>query len=576
MQQGFFDVTPAELAQLGPTPAVDVLREMVWAEVSNIGIAISETDIPFEVNTADGGIDAVVKAVPKHAGNGIIFAPRTAYQVKAGDFPLNANTPAQLEKLVIQPKAISHRLKAKLLPSGGAHKLADISPRIRDCLDNDGTFVTLLFGNDGIDTEEEATASAIRTFLYEIEPKYASANVKVWRQSRICGLLRKFPGVSLRIKNLMGLQLLSHAQWAERQDMRRPYVAAPEQDKAIQNLRAALRDDNQGAIHVRLIGEPGIGKTRLIFETLSTADLRPLVCYADQATKAVEPQVLNAIGAAKGARIILVVDECSPQQRSYLAQIFGARGPELKIISIYQEEEESDRDYRRFEVPSLPQHEIEQILASYGNDPATAKNWSPYCEGSPRVAHVIGYNLVSYPDGPLRPDATSQIWQRYIAADTDPKSSDFRARHLVLCCLALFKKFGWGTAVRAHAYEIHEHIIAHLDAGMSRAAFGFIIDEMFGRKVLQGDNFLYITPKALHIKLWIDWWQQYSGALDVNDLVAALSPDMRQWFAEMIEYADAAPVAKRVVAQLLGPAGPYADAELLETSEGSRFFSVLL
>jgi hypothetical protein len=44
----------------------------------------------------------------------------------------------------------------------------------------------------------------------------------------------------------------------------------------------------------------------------------------------------------------------------------------------------------------------------------------------------------------------------------------------------------------------------------------------------------------------------------------------------MIEYADAAPVAKRVVAQLLGPAGPYADAELLETSEGSRFFSVLL
>ena len=421
MQQGFFDVTPAELAQLGPAPAVEVLREMIWAEVSNIGIAITDADIPFDVNNADGGIDAIIKAVPTSPGNGLIFAPRTAYQVKAGDFPLSANTNAQIEELVIKPTAIDGRRKAKLPPSGKSHKLANISPRICDCLDRDGTFVTLLFGNDGIDTEEEATENGIRAFLSEIDPRYAKAKIKVWRQSRICGLLRKFPGVSLRIKNLMGLQLLSHAQWGERQDMRQPYVAAPEQDKAIRNLRAAIRDDSQGSIHIRLTGEPGIGKTRLIFETLSAEDLRPLVCYADQATKAVEPQVLNAIGAARGARIILVVDECSPQQRTYLAQTFGGRGPELKIVSIYQEEDESDRDYRLIEVPPLPAQEIEQILLSYCNNSATAKNWSPYCEGSPRVAHVIGYNLVSYPDDPLRPDATSQIWQRYIAADRDPR-----------------------------------------------------------------------------------------------------------------------------------------------------------
>ena len=129
MQQGFFDVTPAELAQLGPAPAVDVLREMVWAEVSNIGIAISDADIPFGVNTADGGIDAIVKAVPKSAGNGLIFAPRTAYQVKAGDFPLSANSTARIEELVMKPTAIDRRRKAKLPPSGKLHKAADISPR---------------------------------------------------------------------------------------------------------------------------------------------------------------------------------------------------------------------------------------------------------------------------------------------------------------------------------------------------------------------------------------------------------------------------------------------------------------
>ena len=65
MQQGFFDVTPVELGLLGPEPAVAVLREMLWAEVRNLGIPISDADIQFAVTTADGGVDATVKGTPR-------------------------------------------------------------------------------------------------------------------------------------------------------------------------------------------------------------------------------------------------------------------------------------------------------------------------------------------------------------------------------------------------------------------------------------------------------------------------------------------------------------------------------
>jgi hypothetical protein len=75
MQQSFFDVTPIEVSQLGPEPAVAVLREMLWAEVNNLGIPISDTDVPFAVNNADGCVDADVKNAPKDGGNGLIFAP---------------------------------------------------------------------------------------------------------------------------------------------------------------------------------------------------------------------------------------------------------------------------------------------------------------------------------------------------------------------------------------------------------------------------------------------------------------------------------------------------------------------
>jgi Ni2+-binding GTPase involved in maturation of urease and hydrogenase len=81
-------------------------------------------------------------------------------------------------------------------------------------------------------------------------------------------------------KNRSGFQLLSHNQWADRIEMQQEFVAASDQRKMVEWLRAAIRDDNQGSIHVRVIGEPGIGKTRLILETLRADYLKSLVLYA--------------------------------------------------------------------------------------------------------------------------------------------------------------------------------------------------------------------------------------------------------------------------------------------------------
>ena len=295
--------------------------------------------------------------------------------------------------------------------------------------------------------------------------------------------------------------------------------------------------------------------------------------YADRGSK-IDGSVLAALRSAQGARIILVVDECGPDLRSELMRTFGGFGPALKLVTIYQDGEESDRasDYRLMDVPALPAGEIEAILHSYGVDAAYARGWAEMCEGSPRVAHVVGQNLRDNPDDPLRSDAFTRIWVRYLAADVPDTSEEYRKRHLVVATMALFKRFGWAPVVRAGTNEVYERIISQLDAGISKAQFAAIIEQMTNRKILQGDYFLYITPKALQIKLWTDWWKRYSASVDMNSLVPALSPQMRQWFGEMIEYADVAPVSKQVVARLLGPDGLYADADWLKTKDGARFF----
>lgn len=575
MQQGsFFDVTPTELDQLGSELAVAVLRQMLWAEVANLGIPISQTDIPFAVTTSDGGIDAIVKTAPKSPGNGLIFSPITSYQVKTGGFSVSATTPSKIEELLITPSAIDKRKKLDTPIVGSSYKADEMNPRVRACLDANGTFVVMLFGNDGIDTEEDATEKAIQKFLSEINPAYKNAKIKVWRQSRICGILRPFPAICLQIKNLSSFPLLNHERWSERREMQPHYEQGSDQKVAIASLQSSLRDDSQGHIHIRLIGEPGIGKTRLILEALRSNDLAPLVLYAEKASQ-IDGQVVAALNASKHARIILVVDECDPEQRSSLIRTFGDRGAAIKVVSIYQDISDSDGapEYRFQRVPPLPDVEIETILGTYGVDISERKSWAELCEGSPRVAHVIGQNLRDHPDEPLKSDGVSEIWVRFLAADVSPKSEDYRRRHLVLSSLALFKRFGWGPAVRDEgARQIYDLIVSELDKNISLAQYTDIISQMAGRKVLQGDNFLYITPKALHIKLWIDWWTRYGANINVNKLIPQLNTTNQEWFGEMLEYANATPISKSVVADLLGPEGLYKDAEWLKTKEGGRFF----
>jgi hypothetical protein len=298
MQRSFFDVTPLELGQLGTELAVAVLREMLWAEINYLGIPISDTDVPFAVNDADGGVDAIVKGTPKGAGSGLIFPPTTSYQVKAGDFSVSATRPAQIEELLMTPTAIRQRIGAKASPAGTSHKPDGISPRVRACLDAGGTFVTMLFGNDGVETEEDATENAIRKFLGEMDAKYKDAKVKVWRQSRICGLLRQFPGVSLQIKNRADLGLLTHDQWTARLDMRQAFVAAPDQQKVMESLRAAIRDGSQGAIHDRVYDSRRAAANSTLPPPPRTSGLPPAQPHAEPAdgvlAHKLDPAVLNA------------------------------------------------------------------------------------------------------------------------------------------------------------------------------------------------------------------------------------------------------------------------------------------
>ena len=184
---------------------------------------------------------------------------------------------------------------------------------------------------------------------------------------------------------------------------------------------------------------------------------------------------------------------------------------------------------------------------------------------------MIGQNLRDNPGDILREPSTAEIWERYIAGLDDRDSPRVRERRMVLQFMGLFKRFGYQNPVGAEGEAISGLVEAH-DNSIGQARFREIVRELRNRKVLQGDYTFYITPKALHVKLWTDWWDIYGFDFDMTAFEEKLPASLVEAFREMFVYAAQSQAADRVVRQLLGENGPFKDDENFRTAAGSRFF----
>ena len=93
----------------------------------------------------------------------------------------------------------------------------------------------------------------------------------------------------------------------------------------------------------------------------------------------------------------------------------------------------------------LPMILSSMFLAACSGSGEDSSRWAEFCDGSPRVAHVIGESLQLHPeDIQLRQPDTAIVWNRYVAGNDDPSSDEVRQRRTVLQHIALFRRFGYG------------------------------------------------------------------------------------------------------------------------------------
>ena len=272
--------------------------------------------------------------------------------------------------------------------------------------------------------------------------------------------------------------------------------------------------------------------------------------------------------------VVLVIDECDPDSRSYIWNKLMHRGPRIKLITIYNDYEEKSRGITYHDTPRLNNEQISTIIQDNNIPKDQADRWAEFCSGSPMAAHAIAQNLLHNPEDLLRPPGTVNIWERYIAGRADPDSQEVKERRRVLRHIALFKRFGYERSVVVDAQAIAKKI-EMADPQITWIRFQEIVDNLKRRKILQGDFTLHITPKLLHIQLWTEWWDIYGKGFDLEEFTKGLTPKLVEWFYEMFRYATESEAVPKIVKELLDSNGPFQKGDYLWTELGSRFFSAL-
>ena len=545
-----FSVTNDDLGRLDQTTATIIFQELLWAEARRIGVEISKINVSRRVNVPDGGIDATIHEVQVATGLGIIMPGKTSCQIKSG------KTFKPWEEAIIKEELFGTKTPSQ----------QHLGESIRACLDDNGTYVLVCTGIDLVDTEHRSACNHIKEYLQQ--SGYTQPKVEVWSQNNLIGFLESFPSLALGVNGRDGAPFQTHRSWARDADMRVKFVPGQEQEELIANIQTELRRDND-TIHVRVWGEPGIGKTKLVFEATKTEDLSPLVIYCT-ATQFRDSNLMNEILRDDNHfSAILVIDECDPDNRSYIWNKLKYRGSRIKLITIYNDYEEIPGDIAPYDMRPLGKEQIQNVLQEYGVPADQTSRWAELCSGSPRVAHVIGENLRNNPDDVLKPLSTVNIWDRYVVGNSDQNSSEVKERKRALRNIALFKRFGYGWPDVGEAKTIAQK------ARIEWERFQEIVLELKNRRILQGETTLYITPKAVHIKLWTEWWENYGTGFDLEEFTQGLTPKLVGWFYEMFQYAAESNAASRIVKDLLGPNGPFQDGEYLRTRLGSHFFFAL-
>lgn len=549
-----WNVPISSVTGLTPEHAVVVIRALLRGECRYAKINPAALTVSDRLTVADGGIDADVNPPSGHVVPGdCFFGPRpTGFQIKSGT--------------AFKPWT-KGAIRGELLDSKG--KLYSEVDRL---FQRHGCYTLICTGHDLTPKQRRDSKYQLGAVLTELGFEIDEEQVEVLGASQIAEFSERYPGVASLLMPDPIHEAWVLEDWQHDAHLANAFEASPEQLQVIDRIRAGLAGESK---HIRVLGEPGLGKTRIVLESVKDPNLEPSVLYIPHGSQFGKTKLFRQLlKSDRDKPLVLVIDELPESELADIWRHLKPRCGSLKIVSLdHGRDETHDEEIDRLVVPRLPDETIRKILASQVGESHELDRWVTICEGSPRVAQAVADNLRANPDDILKPPSTIPIWARFLHGYGSRDESSARQVDCVTQHLALFNRFGYESPVGDEAAYIAE-LIREVDPTIGWARFQEIILNLRSRRVLQGSRTLFFVPKALHIYLWKQFWRNYGRGFDFVRTFTAMPESLHAWFMGMFKFAGDAATA-HVIDDILRPDGIFADRETLTSDKGSRFLSTL-
>ncbi|MCY4324934.1 MAG: type II toxin-antitoxin system MqsA family antitoxin, partial [Betaproteobacteria bacterium] len=480
-------VSHREINLLSPEDLSDLLARLLQEEIRQNHLPPDCLHQRGHINAADGGIDAHIRWSGEPGQTAVLPSGNTAFQVKAGSMP-----PTKCAK--------------ELIDGSG-----DIKQSIRQVLAQGGDYVLFC--------SQQASEAMVKDRLARMHACLASAKPAIsvdahqrchfWDGQKIAAWANRYAVVCAWIGRKLGKQHesiftdLQHV--AGKHQHAGQYCQDPRAAGFTNELFSALAEPK--AV-VRITGAPGIGKSRLLLETLMSSGKYRNAVYADVGSR---PDAIAQVDhfCRTEPAALLVIDNCEAALISKLTNLARHEASAVKMIVIDNDPGFKLAGVARIELAKADASLIEKILQENCNG---VRLNMPSCvkaaAGFPSMARLIAS---SQWQEPYQIVDSSTCYQMLGKDDSDLQST---AR-----LLAVFKNVGFAGDC-ASELAFLAGLNENLNEDKMREHINYLIERKIVRKA--GNRVMLVVPplaRMLAEQQWRIWKPDKLAELLMNDLL---------------------------------------------------------
>ena len=537
-----FDVASEHVSALKPPEFSALVEKLLSAEALQKNLPLDGIHVAFNITVSDGGEDARIEWLGGPERTGFLPSRFCQFQLKTGK---------------VSPKKAGEEVLAR---KNG------LKPMVREALEKGASYI-MLCSKPYTQKQIDNRLDSLRRNLED--HGFKDASVQFRDSGQIASWVNYHPCVAAWLLRKTRPDLInpSVGDWEHLFDRPEHRGSPWVDDPRLPDFRGRLRTTVGVPKGVaRVVGPPGTGKSRLVFEALGPTEtemvsgvkLSDLVLYAIESE--IGPHEIKKYArnlANSGKRAVLVVDGCSEETRIDLTNITKHSNSGLSLVTIETGTRgDAPESGNTLFVKVAENMLIEEIIKSQAPH-ISARDRKRIADFSGGVITFARITAKSWDEGVFMPsddedefmpsdDEDELLIRKFIIGHYGPESDP------VYETAKLISVFG-GVRMGTSGDELKQ--VARFGSHPLRQDFQTYVNKLRNRGVvcMLPGRFATLTPKHIAVRLarsqWEEWdWSQWEETL-VSD---GLSKQLRVRAAEQLALLNRWPVALEIARHILG------------------------